>query len=150
MAGPRGFLAASQSEGRSRSPFGVVVPVIARPSFGPPLREALLPSTGRCRPLRHPSHPASVGLACRPVGAWRRHLMKQLDSNEGQPGHGHIVIDGGLAAVSRTRAGRHPERSRGVPTSGSPGERLDQLTYVTRNGRGGTRHHTGSQLRVPI
>src|SRR4051812_36615068 len=36
--------------------------------------------TGWCWPLRHPSHPASVGLACRPVGAWRRRLVKQLDS----------------------------------------------------------------------
>src|SRR5271165_3044797 len=80
MAGPRGFLAASRSEGRSRSPFGLAVSVIARPSFGPPLREALLPGTGWCRPLRHPSHPASVGLACRPVGAWRRHLVKQSQS----------------------------------------------------------------------
>jgi hypothetical protein len=26
------------------------------------------------------------------------------------PGHGHIFIGGGLAAVSRTRAARHPER----------------------------------------
>src|SRR5271167_672023 len=40
-------------------------------------REALLPSPFWCRPLRHPSHPTSVGLACRPVGAWRRHLVKQ-------------------------------------------------------------------------
>jgi hypothetical protein len=39
-----------------------------------------LARTGRCWPLRHSEPPASVGLACRPVGAWRRHLMKQLDS----------------------------------------------------------------------
>jgi len=30
--------------------------------------------------------PASVGLACRPVGAWRRQLVKQLDSMGGGPG----------------------------------------------------------------
>ena len=29
---------------------------------------------------------------------------------EGRPGHGHIFIGGGLGAVSRTRAARHPER----------------------------------------
>src|SRR3954469_21512186 len=58
-----------------------------------------LACTGWCWPLRHPSHPASVGLACRPVGAWPRHLVKQLDSTRGAPGHGHIVIGGGLAAV---------------------------------------------------
>ena len=29
--------------------------------------------------------PASVGLACRPVGACRRHLMKQLDSMRDGP-----------------------------------------------------------------
>jgi hypothetical protein len=44
---------------------------------GPLQREALLPGTGWCWPLRHPSHPTSVGLACRPVGAWRRQLVKQ-------------------------------------------------------------------------
>ena len=32
--------------------------------------------------------PASVGLACRPVGAWRRQLVKQLDSTRGGPGPG--------------------------------------------------------------
>ena len=42
--------------------------------------------TGRCRPLPHPSHPANVGLACRPVGAWRRQLVKQLDSTRVDPG----------------------------------------------------------------
>ena len=47
------------------------------PRFRASRSEALLPGTGRCRPLRHPSHPASVGLACRPVGACRRQLMKQ-------------------------------------------------------------------------
>ena len=54
--------------------------------------------------------PTSMGLACRPVGAWRRPLMKQLDSNEGRPGHGHTFIGDGLAAVSRTRAARRAER----------------------------------------
>jgi hypothetical protein len=48
-------------------------------SFGPPPWEALLPGTGWCRRLRHPSHPTSVGLACRLVGAWRRHLVKQIN-----------------------------------------------------------------------
>src|SRR5271156_5482838 len=50
---------------------------------GPPLREALLPGTGWCWPLRHPSHPTSVGLACRPVGAWRRQLVKQNQCTAG-------------------------------------------------------------------
>ena len=35
ITGPRGFLAASRSQGRSRSPFGVMVSVIACPWFGP-------------------------------------------------------------------------------------------------------------------
>ena len=73
------------------------------PYSGPETRGALA-RTGWCRPLRHPSHPASVGLACRPVGAWRRHLVKQLDSTRGGPGHGHIVIGGGLAAVRASGA----------------------------------------------
>ena len=44
--------------------------------------EALLPTPDGHGPLRHPSHPASVGLACRPVGAWRRQLVKRLQSQE--------------------------------------------------------------------
>jgi hypothetical protein len=31
--------------------------------------------------------------------------------------------------------GKHPDRVSGVPTSGSPSERLDQPTYVTRKRR---------------
>ena len=79
----RGFLAARRSEGRSRSPFGLVVSVIARPSFGPPQREALLPGTGWCQAASSSEPPTSVGLACRPVGAWRRHLVKHLQFMRG-------------------------------------------------------------------
>ena len=55
-----------------------LVSVIARPLTGPPPREALLPTPVGARPLPHPSHPTSVGLACRRVGACRRHLVKRL------------------------------------------------------------------------
>src|SRR4051794_9737001 len=61
--------------------------------------EALLPEPDGASRFVHPSHPASVGLACRPVGAWRRQLVKQLDFTRGGSGHGHIFIGGGLAAV---------------------------------------------------
>ncbi len=44
----------------------------AAPDADPSLRGAPA-RTGWCGPLRHPSHPASVGLAWRPVGALRRH-----------------------------------------------------------------------------
>src|SRR6476646_8615668 len=57
-----------------------------------------------CRAASSSEPPASVGLACRPVGAWRRHLVKQLDSTRGGPAHGHIVIVGGLAAVRASGA----------------------------------------------
>jgi len=40
--------------------------------------------------------------------------MKQFDSTSGGPGPSNIFIGGGLAAVRRTRAARHPER-RAVP-----------------------------------
>ena len=62
MAGLRGFLAASRSEGRSRSPFGLAVSVIARPSFGPPLREALLPGTGWCQAASSSEPPGERGV----------------------------------------------------------------------------------------
>jgi hypothetical protein len=56
------------------------------------------------RPLRHPSHPASVGLACRRVGAWRRHLVKQINctgrnSLPGDP----AVWDGHVAMIAGNR-----------------------------------------------
>src|SRR5271166_3559428 len=47
------------------------------PSFRAPAREALLPGTDWCRAASSSEPPTSVGLACRPVGAWRRHLVKQ-------------------------------------------------------------------------
>ena len=50
-----------------------------------------------------------MGLACRKseLGAAVREAKSVY---EGRPGHWHIVIGGGLAAVSGTRAARHPER----------------------------------------
>jgi hypothetical protein len=45
-----------------------------------------LTRTGWCEPLRSSEPPTSVGLACRPVGAWRRHLVKQNQSTRGGPG----------------------------------------------------------------
>src|SRR6476620_11218259 len=63
-----------------------------------------LACTGWCQAASSSEPPASVGLACRPVGAWRRHLMKQNSVYEGRPGHGHIVISGGLAAVRASGA----------------------------------------------
>jgi hypothetical protein len=63
--------------GRSRSPFGLVVSVIAVPHSG--LHEGgALTRTRGVGPLRHSEPPVSLGLACRPVGACRRHLVKQL------------------------------------------------------------------------
>ena len=50
---------------------------------GPLYEEALLPGTGWYGPLRHPGHPGSVGLACRPAGAWRRQLMTRLGGDTG-------------------------------------------------------------------
>jgi hypothetical protein len=41
-------------------------------------QEALLPAPLRVAPLPHPSHPRAMGLACRPVGAWPRQLVKRL------------------------------------------------------------------------
>ena len=48
--------------------------------------------------------PRSVGLAHRPVGAWRRHLVKQLGLYEESPRARAHVIDGGLAAVRASGA----------------------------------------------
>src|SRR4051794_21538627 len=69
----------------------------------PRSREALLPAPVGAGRFFHPSHPPSVGLARHLVGALRRRLVKHLDSNGWPPGYGHILIDGGLAAVSRTQ-----------------------------------------------
>ena len=44
------------------------------------VREALLPGTGWRQAASSSEPPTSVGLACRPVGACRRHLVKHLDS----------------------------------------------------------------------
>jgi hypothetical protein len=57
--------------------------------------EALLPGTGRCRPASSSEPPASVGLACRPVGAWRRQLVKRT-----QP----TAADYGWASAKPTRS----------------------------------------------
>src|SRR4051794_1024236 len=43
-------------------------------------RGGALADTGWCEPLRSSEPPASVGLASRPVGAWRRQLVKHLHS----------------------------------------------------------------------
>ena len=62
-----------------------------------------LACTGWCGPLRHPSHPANVGLACRPVGAWRRHLMKLVKFYGAARARPHFFGDG-LAAVEASGA----------------------------------------------
>jgi len=70
--------------------------------------------------------------------------MKQLDSNEGQPGHGDIFIGGGLAAVSgqacgaargarRIRLPRRRFRGRSRIPPGSP----PTVNYITRCYPGG-------------
>jgi hypothetical protein len=41
-----------------------------------------LARTGWCQAASSSEPPTSVGLACRPVGAWRRHLVKRLQYNE--------------------------------------------------------------------
>jgi hypothetical protein len=59
-----------------------------------------LARTGRCWPLLHPSHPTSVGLACRLVGAWRRHLVKHLNSTGRNSLPGDLAVwDGHVATV---------------------------------------------------
>jgi hypothetical protein len=79
--------------------------------------EVLLPAPVGARPLRHPSHPANVGLAHRPVGAWRRRLMKQLDSTRGGPGTGTFSS----AVDSRPVAGpQRPGIRRGTRCSSDP------------------------------
>ncbi len=67
-----------------------------------PFTESAPAHTRQCRPLRHPSHPRVV--ACRPIGASRRQLVKQLDSMRGGPGTGRFSS----AVDSRPLAG--PER----------------------------------------
>jgi hypothetical protein len=52
----------------------------------------------------HPSHPASVGLACRPVGTWRRHLVKRLDSTGTARARTHFRRRWTLAAVRASGA----------------------------------------------
>src|SRR5208283_2648198 len=83
MAGPRGFLAASRSEGRSPSPFGLVVSVIARPSFGPPLREALLPTpVGAGRFVIRATHERGVGVpSSRSLATASREAMSLYGNN---------------------------------------------------------------------
>jgi hypothetical protein len=87
-----------------------VFSVTANALLRPPPREALLPAPDGASRFVHPSHPASVGLACRPVGAWRRQLMKQLDSTRAARARAHLHRRWTLRPFSRTRAARHPER----------------------------------------
>jgi len=54
--------------------------------------------------------PTSVGLACRPVGAWRRPSREATSFYERRPGHGRIFIGGGH---SRPLAGEQVSRSPG-------------------------------------
>jgi hypothetical protein len=62
-----------------------------------------LARTGWCWPLRHPSHPRAWGwrAALSELGAASREAKSVY---EGRPGHGHIFIDGGLAAVKASGA----------------------------------------------
>jgi len=101
-----------------------------------------LARTGWCWPLRHPSHPTSVGLACRPVGALRRRLVKHLHSTRGGPG------TFSSAAVSRTRAASHPERHAVFVGSGyragapHPPSRLRKCPSQPGHHAGSIAHHT--------
>ena len=82
-----------RSQGRSRSPFGLVVSVIARPSFGPPRGRRSCPHRW-CRAASSSEPPTSVGLACHRVGAWRRHLVKRLQFIRG---HRRPIYDSSFA-----------------------------------------------------
>jgi hypothetical protein len=108
--------------------------------------EALLLDTGRRQPLRHPSHPASVGLACRPVGAWRRHLMKQRHSTRGGPG-----TDAFSSAVnSRPLAGPSGQASgpaRGVRRIRLPRRHSWPDAKPTATGHGSVAHPQTPTLR---
>src|ERR1700752_4655411 len=77
--------------------------VIARPFTGPPLREALLPTpVGASRFVIRATHERGVGVPpSRSLATATREATLIL--TRGGPGHGHIVIGGGLAAISRTR-----------------------------------------------
>jgi len=78
-----------------------------------------------------------VGLACRKseLGAAAREAKSVY---EGRPGHGHIVIGGGVAAVSGTRAARHPERHAGQEaiTAATLSEALARVWTVWHVGHG--------------
>jgi len=78
-----------------------------------------------------------VGLACRKseLGAAAREAKSVY---EGRPGHGHIVIGGGLAAVSGTRAARHPERHAGQEaiTAATLSEALARVWTIWHVGHG--------------
>jgi len=76
-------------------------------------------------------------LACRKseLGAAAREAKSVY---EGRPGHGHIVIGGGLAAVSGTRAARHPERHAGQEaiTAATLSEALARVWTIWHVGHG--------------
>ena len=78
-----------------------------------------------------------MGLACRKseLGAAAREAKSVY---EGRPGHGHIVIGGGLAAVSGTRAARHPERHAGQEaiTAATLSEALARVWTIWHVGHG--------------
>jgi hypothetical protein len=63
---------------------------LQQPQLDTGLLGGALARTGWCEPLRSSEPPAGVGLACRPVGAWRRHLVKQNQSTRGGPGTGTL------------------------------------------------------------
>ena len=77
-----------------------------------------------------------MGLACRKseLGAAAREAKSVY---EGRPGHGHIVIGGGLAAVSGTRAARHPERHAGQEaiTAATLSEAFAHVDHMARRAR---------------
>src|SRR4051794_41937296 len=97
-----------------------VFSVTANALLRPPPREALLPAPDGASRFVHPSHPASVGLACRPVGAWRRQLMKQLDSTRAARARAHLHRRWTLRPFCRTPAARPPGRAPGAPRPAGP------------------------------
>ena len=72
-----------------------------RRCLGPPHRGRSCPH--RSMPVASSSEPpTSVGLACRPVGAWRRQLVKQLDFTRGGPGTQPAERGVGVMATTRS------------------------------------------------
>src|SRR5271166_1013505 len=57
--------------------------------------------------------PASMGLACRPVGAWRRHLVKQINYTGRKSLPGDLAVWDGHVAMDRRQGANEVSRKKG-------------------------------------